>query len=390
MSIVTAPPNAAAMVVFTADRPAKTPLPPDNDVEATQLKPYQQNHMMYVPRVVSVEPPDARADSDAREKRREAAGDVHDRAPGVVHDPGGEQEAVGLRPHRGRPPIVAPRPVRDHGVDETGDARAVDGVRFESEPLRDGAGDDRGRRRRERERVHELGVVHASERFRVVGAVAAVERAGLQRERGAADEGRVPSVEKRVPDEVEAHGGERDVHEVLEQDVLRVADGDCGLVFVAVGGGGGETKSETTSEILSGKLRRSRGCGRRARREARRTRVRGRTASDLEQGEPRLHEKHEGGAVDDEHRVLSRERGARRGRRQRQGGRGGTGIGRVRRNLCEVRRGERDRAAARASRGIWHEEAGIRAPARHRTSSRPSRRSARVLTSARAADPPGC
>ena len=39
------------MVVFTADRPAKTPLPPDNDVEATQLKPYQQNHMMYVPRV---------------------------------------------------------------------------------------------------------------------------------------------------------------------------------------------------------------------------------------------------------------------------------------------------------------------------------------------------
>ena len=230
---IVAPPATAESVVATAARgergvavaqrahgDAVEPVPPEpqkhraRGLEHRALHGHRHRH-------ARVEPPDPRSHDDARDQRAQAAGGVHDAGAAVVHRAAAEQSRSRLRGTR--PPVRAPRPVRDDGVEHSGDdalysAYALNKNRSER------ARDDRRARRRERERVHES-------RVRARGV--AVFRDGIRRAHRESVAGRGERARprsrcpRRTPiraDEEERRRSAAHVQQVLEQRVLGVAD----------------------------------------------------------------------------------------------------------------------------------------------------------------------
>mmetsp|Transcript_15676 Transcript_15676/g.51018 ORF Transcript_15676/g.51018 Transcript_15676/m.51018 type:complete len:279 (-) Transcript_15676:92-928(-) len=198
-------------------RPRVEAVPADPEEERAQD---HQGHGVAVDGLrVRAEAAEARPEDRRADARGRAADHVDDAAAREVDDADLEPGRLALG-HEGREEAVAaPDPVDDHGVDEAREDRAVARVRAHGAPLRDGAGDDRRRRRREGELEEP-----------VVEAAVALVAVGEEEVLVPADEpvaaGRVGPVRERVARRPEPRRADARVHEVLEQDVLRILRAD--------------------------------------------------------------------------------------------------------------------------------------------------------------------
>ena len=145
---------------------------------------------------------------------------MHHQSARVVHRAAVEQP-VALKEKRRRPPVVAPNPVRHDRVQEAGNNRGVQGVRFEQEPLRHGAADDGGARGGEGKRKEKPGVKRRVTRgLRHSGVLPDKEAPPAEREIGRPDEPVPVAVQKPVPEEVKRHGAATHVWSLEEVSVV--------------------------------------------------------------------------------------------------------------------------------------------------------------------------